>query len=117
LAQAMKLAEDAASSDPGDLDLQWQFLTTAEEAAETLALASAAEIALRCWNRSLAVCTAMVYAKLIDGCLIQHMAHIHGQRAIALELLGDITGADGATVEATRYAGLLNTTSKSSDSS
>jgi tetratricopeptide (TPR) repeat protein len=106
-AQAMKLADDAASRDPGDRELQWQFLTTAEEAAETLALASTAEIALRCWDRSLAVCAAMIYAKLIDGRLVRHMAHIHEQRAIALELVGDDAGASRATAEAARYAGML----------
>lgn len=105
-AQATKLADDAATRDPGDSDLQWQFLTTAEEAAETLALASAAETALRCWDRSLAVCAAMIYAKLIDGRLVRHMAHIHKQRAIALELVGDDAGASRAIAEAARYAGV-----------
>lgn len=107
-AQAMKLADDAASRDPGDHELQWQFLTTAEEAAETLALASTAETALRCWDRSLAVCAAMIYAKLIDRRLVRHMAHIHEQRAIALELVGDDAGARRATAEAARYAGMLD---------
>jgi hypothetical protein len=107
LAQAMALAEEAARQDPGDAALQWQFLGTADEAADTLALAHPPDIALRCSDHALEVCAAMVYANLADGALVRHIAHLHHQRALALELVGDDAGARDAATAAERYAGLL----------
>jgi tetratricopeptide (TPR) repeat protein len=106
-AQAMRLADEETTRDPGDVDLRWQFLTTAEEAADTLALAGAAAAALRCWDRSLAVCAAMVHAKMIDARLVRQLARVHRRRALALELVGDDAGAAEAAAEAARYATLL----------
>jgi tetratricopeptide (TPR) repeat protein len=110
LAQAMMLAEQAARQDPGDATLQWQFLRTAEQAAEALALTHASQYVLRCWQRSLEICQAMVYAGLVDGPLVQYMVRAQTQRALALEVLGDEAGARAAEAEARQLATLIEPT-------
>jgi tetratricopeptide (TPR) repeat protein len=107
---ALAALRESAPRDPGNLDWQWHFLQTNEEAADVLGLAHLSgciDAAMQCYDNSLEACTALMGMGYQTAPLYRYVEHCYEQKSVIAEIQGNFLLARTHAKHAGQVAGWL----------
>jgi hypothetical protein len=108
---AVAALRESSQRDPGNLDLQWHFLRTNDEAADALGglahLAGCIDAAMQCYDNSLETCTALLGMGYQTAPLYRYIKRCYEQKSVIAEIQGKFLLARTHSKHARQVGGWL----------